>query len=55
MPGSRALAPLPSLDQLRARLVGLLQAPAQKLVMVLSAPAAQLARVTAARSKKLGG
>jgi large subunit ribosomal protein L10 len=47
------LATLPSLDQLRARLVGLLAAPAQKLVMVLSAPAAQLARVTEARSKKL--
>ena len=47
------LATLPSLDQLRARLVGMLQAPAQKLVMVLAAPAAQLARVTEARSKKL--
>jgi large subunit ribosomal protein L10 len=47
------LATLPSLEQLRARLIGVLQAPAQKLVMVLSAPAAQLARVTAARSQKL--
>jgi large subunit ribosomal protein L10 len=47
------LSTLPSLDELRGRLVGLLQAPAQKLVMVLSAPAAQLARVTEARSKKL--
>ena len=47
------LATLPSLDELRARLVGLLSAPAQKLVMVLSAPAAQLARVTEARGKKL--
>ncbi len=47
------LATLPSLDQLRAQLVGVLQAPAQKLVMVLAAPAAQLARVTEARSKKL--
>ena len=47
------LATLPGLDELRGRLVGLLQAPAQKLVMVLSAPAAQLARVTEARSKQL--
>ena len=47
------LATLPSLDELRGRLVGLLSAPAQKLVMVLAAPAAQLARVTEARSKKL--
>jgi large subunit ribosomal protein L10 len=51
--GLATLATLPSLDELRARLVGLLQAPAQKLVMVLAAPAAQLARVTEARSKKL--
>jgi large subunit ribosomal protein L10 len=47
------LATLPGLDELRGKLVGLLQAPAQKLVMVLSAPASQLARVTEARSKKL--
>jgi large subunit ribosomal protein L10 len=47
------LATLPGLSELRAQLVGLLQAPAQKLVMVISAPAAQLARVTEARSKKL--
>jgi large subunit ribosomal protein L10 len=47
------LATLPGLDELRGRLVGLIQGPAQKLVMVLSAPAAQLARVAEARSKKL--
>jgi large subunit ribosomal protein L10 len=47
------LATLPGLNELRGRLVGLIQGPAQKLVMVLSAPAAQLARVTEARSKKL--
>jgi large subunit ribosomal protein L10 len=47
------LATLPGLDELRARLVGLIQGPAQKLVMVLAAPAAQLARITDARSKKL--
>ena len=47
------LATLPGLSELRAKLVGLLLAPAQKLVMVLFAPAAQLARVTEARSKQL--
>jgi len=43
------LATLPSLDQIRARLVGLIQAPAQKIAMVLGAPAGQLARVIEAR------
>jgi large subunit ribosomal protein L10 len=43
------LATLPSLDQIRARLVGLIQAPAQKIAMVLCAPAGQLARVIEAR------
>jgi large subunit ribosomal protein L10 len=40
-----ALAKLPSLDQIRAKLVGLMQAPATKIAGVLQAPAAQLARV----------
>ncbi|HZL01058.1 MAG TPA: 50S ribosomal protein L10 [Caulobacteraceae bacterium] len=39
------LARLPSLDQLRGRLVGLVQAPATRIAGVLQAPAAQLARV----------
>ena len=39
------LAQLPSLDELRARLIGVLQAPATKLAGVTQAPAAQLARV----------
>jgi large subunit ribosomal protein L10 len=43
------LATLPSLEQIRARLVGLIQAPAQKIAMVLCAPAGQLARVVEAR------
>jgi len=47
------LATLPSLDELRGKLVGLLVAPAQKLVMLLQAPGAQLARLTEARGKKL--
>ena len=41
----RSLAELPSLDVLRARLIGLLNAPATKIAAVLNAPASQLARV----------
>ena len=48
----RALAELPSLDQLRARLVGLLNAPASRLVGVLQAPGAQIARVLQALADK---
>ncbi|MGH7048603.1 MAG: 50S ribosomal protein L10 [Stellaceae bacterium] len=44
----RELAQLPSLDELRGRLVGLLVAPATRLARVLQAPAGQLARVLAA-------
>ena len=47
------LATLPSLDELRAKLVGLIQAPATKVAGVLAAPAGQLARLTAARQKQL--
>ncbi len=43
--GVKALAELPSLDELRGKLVGLLQAPAQKVASVTQAPAGQLARV----------
>lgn len=43
--GVQALASLPSLDELRGKLVGLLQAPAQKVAAVTQAPAGQLARV----------
>ena len=43
-----ALAKLPSLDVLRAQLIGLVQAPATKLAGVLQAPAGQLARLAAA-------
>ncbi|WP_411286307.1 50S ribosomal protein L10 [Phenylobacterium sp.] len=48
----KALAVLPSLDQLRAKLIGLLQAPATKIAGVLQAPASQLARVFAAYAAK---
>lgn len=44
----RALAELPSLDELRARLVGFLSTPAQRLATVLQAPAGQMARVLGA-------
>jgi len=43
--GVNALAALPSLDELRGKLVGLIQAPAQKVAAVTQAPAGQLARV----------
>jgi large subunit ribosomal protein L10 len=48
----KALATLPSLDQLRARLIGLLQAPATKVAGVLQAPAGQIARVIGAYAAK---
>ena len=47
-----ALATLPSLDQLRAKIIGLLQAPATKVAGVLQAPAGQLARVMGAYAAK---
>lgn len=48
--GVKSLASLPSLDELRGKLVGLLQAPAGKIAQVINAPAAQLARVLAAKA-----
>jgi large subunit ribosomal protein L10 len=50
--GVKALAALPSLDELRAKIVGLIQAPATKVVSVLQAPAGQLARVFGAYAAK---
>jgi large subunit ribosomal protein L10 len=47
-----ALATLPSLDQLRAKIIGLVQAPATKVAGVLQAPAGQLARVMGAYAAK---
>ena len=46
--GVKALAKLPSLDELRAQLIGLVQAPATKVAGVVQAPAGQLARVFSA-------
>ncbi|ATQ41474.1 50S ribosomal protein L10 [Caulobacter mirabilis] len=48
----KALATLPSLDELRGKLIGLLQAPATKVAGVVQAPAAQLARVFSAYGAK---
>jgi large subunit ribosomal protein L10 len=47
-----ALASLPSLDQLRGKIIGLIQAPATKIAGVLQAPAGQLARVLGAYAAK---
>jgi large subunit ribosomal protein L10 len=54
-PGIAKLATLPSLDQLRSTIVGLVQAPASKLVRLLVEPGAQIARVLAARGRQEGG
>jgi large subunit ribosomal protein L10 len=50
--GIKALAELPSLDALRAKLVGMLQTPATRIAGVLQAPAGQLARVFGAYAAK---
>ncbi|MBU0799065.1 MAG: 50S ribosomal protein L10 [Alphaproteobacteria bacterium] len=50
--GIKALASLPSLDELRGKIVGLLQAPATKLAGVIQAPAAQLARILNAKAQQ---
>jgi large subunit ribosomal protein L10 len=52
--GVQALATLPSLDALRATIIGLLQAPATKVAGVLQAPAGQVARVLGAYGAKDG-
>ncbi len=48
----KALADLPSLDELRAKLIGLLQAPATKIARVLKEPGGMLARVVQAQGAK---
>ena len=50
--GVKALASLPSLDELRSKLVGLIMSPAQRVAQVVAAPAAQLARVVGAYARK---
>ena len=49
--GVKALASMPSLDELRATLIGLVQAPATKIAQLSTAPAAKLARVFGAYAK----
>lgn len=46
------LARLPSLNELRAKIVGILQTPATRIACVLQAPGGQVARVISAKSKK---
>jgi large subunit ribosomal protein L10 len=48
----KALASLPSLNSLRGKIIGLLQAPASRIVGVLAAPGGQLARVMKAKADK---
>ncbi len=48
----KALAELPSLDQLRGKLIGLIQAPATRIAGVLAAPGGQIARVINAYATK---
>ncbi|OIR10006.1 50S ribosomal protein L10 [mine drainage metagenome] len=50
--GVKALATLPSLDELRAKLVGMIQTPATRIAGILQAPGGQVARVLAAYAKK---
>lgn len=50
--GVKALASMPSLDELRAKLIGLVNAPATKIAQVVNAPAAKLARVFGAYAAK---
>jgi large subunit ribosomal protein L10 len=50
--GVKSLATMPSLDELRAKLIGLIQAPATKLAQLTTAPAAKLARVVKAYAEK---
>jgi len=50
--GVKALATLPSLNELRAKIIGLVQAPATKLAQIAAAPAGQLARVFGAYAAK---
>ena len=50
--GIKALATLPSLDELRGKILGLLQTPATRIAAVLQAPGAQIARVLGAYAKQ---
>jgi large subunit ribosomal protein L10 len=53
--GVKALSSMPSLPELRSKLLGLLNAPAAKLVRLLATPATQMAQVLKAQQDKLEG
>src|SRR5262245_7630094 len=53
--GIKKLATLPGLSEIRATLLGLIQAPATRLARVLAAPGQQVARAVSEREKQLGG
>ncbi|MEM7043680.1 MAG: 50S ribosomal protein L10 [Pseudomonadota bacterium] len=48
----KALASLPSLDELRAKIIGMINTPAQRIASVLQAPAGQIARVLSAHAEQ---
>ena len=50
--GVKTIASLPSLDELRAKLIALITTPATQIAAVVQAPAGQLARVLAAQGSK---
>jgi large subunit ribosomal protein L10 len=50
--GIKALSELPSLDELRGKLLGMLQTPATRIAGILQAPGGQIARVLAAHAKE---
>ena len=51
-PGVIALSKMPSLDELRATIISMIQTPARRLATLLQAPAAQIARVVGAHARK---
>ena len=50
--GVKALATLPSLDELRAKIVGMIQTPATRIATIVNAPASSVARVIGAYARK---
>jgi large subunit ribosomal protein L10 len=50
--GVKALASLPSLDELRARLLGMVSTPATRIARIVNEPAAKVARVVGAYARK---
>tara|TARA_R110002126_G_scaffold188583_6_gene336922 strand:+ start:2366 stop:2887 length:522 start_codon:yes stop_codon:yes gene_type:complete len=50
--GVKSLATMPSLDELRGRLIGMISTPATRIATVVAAPATQIARVLSAKSQK---